>query len=553
MKRNFFITSHRLKVFEWQGSTLIDSFEFENDEQGHIGFEQYIHASDVVPTQILLELIEEDFLIVNVPFLRGKDRKSMIERMTKRHYRNAHFVYHQKIRILKGDRKEEELLFTAITNDESIDSWMGVIEKNKVPVSGIWSLPILCEELAKKLFPKKKNSLLISRQIRSAFRETYIRDGKLILSRIVRLSHEDVISETAESYMDHSVDKIKKFLTNKQYIKYNDNLDVICILPDNFIDEAKSHYIDSKEYTFRFYGLSEVQKKLSIKTHEVLHADAIFSYLCSTHPIRENPYGNKKDQANYFVYSLNRFIHNLSYMGSFALFLSAVSIGTINNNMSIETKELKKEKIALSNVYQEQYDLLQNQIDTAQKVQQHILFSNQLQLEANQSLENAFIPLSNILSKPSFERIKITNIAWEKLHGLSLIQILQDVDKEKSSNNGNGYYDQPNYDQYNLRYPMLTIKGRLNQNNLSYRQTVLIMDQLTEQFNNSDFIEKLWLIKAPVDIRNHANFSDQQGTDRNLVFKALGADSFEILLLLKGTPFFDPEVTIDESLVGVYE
>ncbi len=234
LRRVFYFSGYRMKVFEWQGVRLLGSAEFEPDEEGICEFDEYLSQATRVPSQLLVDLVEEDFRREVIPHVNANDRKAIISRLLDRHYRGEVYVHVQPQGRSKDGRKDDNLLLSALINKDVLEPWLGLIQKHKIPLAGIWSLPLLSTKLlaaitlneknviakntelknttsksdspktdapkkeANKTAPRKetsknvmpKNVMIVSQQTSTAQRESYFIDGNLMLSRQEKLDRD---------------------------------------------------------------------------------------------------------------------------------------------------------------------------------------------------------------------------------------------------------------------------------------------------------------------------------------------------------------------------
>ena len=233
-KRVFFITSNQIKVFDWNKKKLAHSAEFKCSEEGMRDFEEYLQSSPATVSNILLELLEEEFQRDKIPHVLGKDRQVLLERSITKLYRDNKYVFTKWIKREPEGRRDDEYLLTSVSNPEPVELWMDLLEKHHVPVAGIWSLPIISEDLLKKLPEKAQHILLVSRQMRSTLRESYFSNGKLILSRQVRIDREIRRQRSALAYISAGIEQIYRFLSNQRFIQFGSTLDIYCLMPAFF-------------------------------------------------------------------------------------------------------------------------------------------------------------------------------------------------------------------------------------------------------------------------------------------------------------------------------
>ncbi|HHJ35661.1 MAG TPA: hypothetical protein ENJ87_07835, partial [Gammaproteobacteria bacterium] len=214
MKRLFYFTGYRLSVLYWKGKELVGSSSFEPTEAGLGEFRNYLSQTENIPGKFLVDVIEEDFRNEKIPHVGRNDRNSVIGRLIDRYYRASQdYCYSEVIGRDKKGRKDDIVLLGAMTNPQLIQPWLSVIDECEVPLSGIWTLPIISKKLLKVIKATSGCVLLVSQQVNSNVRQTLFRDGKLISSRqsIINQDIEDIsnIGELAEPEVNRTIEFLR--------------------------------------------------------------------------------------------------------------------------------------------------------------------------------------------------------------------------------------------------------------------------------------------------------------------------------------------------------
>ncbi len=160
MKRLFYFTGYRLSVLHWKGRELVGSSSFEPTESGLDNFRNYLRQTENISGKFLVDVIEEDFRNEKIPHVGSKDRNSVINRLIDRYYRSSReYCYSEVIGRVKDGRKDDIVLIGAMTNPQLIQPWLSVLDECEVPLSGIWTLPLISKKLLKtiKMTKRQKN------------------------------------------------------------------------------------------------------------------------------------------------------------------------------------------------------------------------------------------------------------------------------------------------------------------------------------------------------------------------------------------------------------
>lgn len=532
IRRVFFITSTQIKVFEWDKKHLSSAYEFKNQEQSIHEFEHYLQAAQAISSHVLVELLDEDFQREKIPHIFGRDRQALIQRQITRHYRDNKYTHAHIIGRDKQGRRDDEVLLTSISNPEPVDIWMALFTKHDVPIKGIWSLPLMSETTIKKIGEKNENVLLVSRQMRSTLRESCFRHERLLLSRQVKIDQSLKKQHAPSAYLSDGIDQIHKYLSNQRIIPFGSKLHVYCLLPEDLLAQAQKDYKNTDIIIYHFVALESLAQSYGITSDHGYEADVFFSYLCSKKSSHDNYHPGGEKNA-YYAHIAEKGLFYLSTLGS--LLLLTIAALLVIHSLEIQTDIRIAESIhnGLKNTYARQYSHLEAQIESAQRMEETVHFSERLQKEAQVSPEQFLIPLGDILGKSRYSMIHISSLHWEKYHGNDLETLRLQVWK-KTTPDLNEFSEYPyNEAEIDDKIPVITISGTMARNGLAYRETVAIMENFVRDLTHIEGVDRIWVARTPVDIRVNSLFSDQAGTDTDLFVESDDANIYEIKLLLK--------------------
>lgn len=189
-RRLLLVTGSHLTAYLWAHGTLVESVRFAACAEGFTAFDDYIAEEPDAANRLLLDLAEEEFHVEYRPHVIG-GRQQMLERTAAKLFRDAPFR-HWSIQGREAmGRRDDRVLFAAITNPEPMRPWLDRLHAAKAPIAAIRSLPHLGQELLKSLALTGRRLLLISEGRDSGLRQTVFRDNRLTLSRLTPLAPED--------------------------------------------------------------------------------------------------------------------------------------------------------------------------------------------------------------------------------------------------------------------------------------------------------------------------------------------------------------------------
>jgi hypothetical protein len=164
---------------------LVDCTTFQNDESGLAAFDEYLAPYAGLPAYLMVDVVEEDYRFEMLPHAFGADRRDLVQRKLKQHYRNTPYVAAWLLGRDKSKRRDDRYLFSALTNPNLLAPWLQAVSVRGMAVAGIFLLPIVSATLFETLRIKGANLLLVSQQS-GGLRLTFFRDGQFRLSRLTR-------------------------------------------------------------------------------------------------------------------------------------------------------------------------------------------------------------------------------------------------------------------------------------------------------------------------------------------------------------------------------
>lgn len=532
-----------MKVFEWRGNELLGHLEFREDDAGLDAFSEYLQDAPEQITQLLVDVIEEDFRQESIPHVGARDRKALINRLLDRHYRDEE---HHQVRMISrsnSGRKDDHILMSALSNFEQINPWIIRLEENQVPLAGIWSAPLLMEKFLKIQKLKKENLLVVSRELAFSQRETFFKNGRLIFSRLEKLEFNVRDSEDIDkniTALQNGVDQIRHFLTNQRIIGFVEKLYVICLVPDRREGDYCDISQDSTQVVYEYLGLNNFYKKFRIKGCDGLPADALISWLCATDNRFNDHYGTKKQKKHFTQFVIDKSIENVSTFSALLLVTAAALLWLDSTKLQQNINSLSQGTTALENRYAEEFGDKEQKMDDAYIIQSIVNHYSLLHRETEQTPHKYFPVFASVFSQPRFAKLELNEMLWSK-HSREMVS---EAVRQMIGRRGMGDDDYDDYDEQGdmeqgseenllLMQPVIKLVGKLDRNTLSYTNTVIIMRSFVDALENLDTVAEIHLIKTPVDIRPDVLFSDKKGVDSRHYAKNANADAYEILLVME--------------------
>jgi len=228
-KRLLYLTSHRLQAFSWKAGVLARDGAFETGEPGVAGFARYVAGSPASLYYLVADLVDEDFVQENLPYVHGRDRRALIARKLAQRYRDTSLALTLTLGTRQAARREERVLFSSFTNTQQFQPWLEALKSSEARLVGVYSLALIAPLLARRINVVAPRFVLMSHQ-ESGLRQSYVEDGQIRFSRLGRAESADPRA-AAEACAAESA-RIQQYLINLRVLpRESGPLDIVVLAP----------------------------------------------------------------------------------------------------------------------------------------------------------------------------------------------------------------------------------------------------------------------------------------------------------------------------------
>ena len=199
----------------WRFGKLKSFDIFQNDEQGHEAFRQFLQHTQNTNIYFLADALEEDYRLESLPHTRGGDRKALLERKLNQIYRGHSLRTALFLRREKDQAKSDHFLFMALNNADFMQAWLEMIEAEQAPLAGVYLFSMVAPFLAKRL---KLNipHIIFTEKLSTGIRQSYLQNGDLRMSRFVPFPNGST-NASPIFYLDET-EKARMYLSNQRYL-----------------------------------------------------------------------------------------------------------------------------------------------------------------------------------------------------------------------------------------------------------------------------------------------------------------------------------------------
>lgn len=189
-----FLSADSFHACIWHGGRMGVPLGFSNDANGRENFSAFLRQHSN-PAYLLVDVIEEDFRLETVPHLTGTARRDLQARKFEQFYRGTPFRQALLLQRQTEGRRDDEMLFSALTNPQRISPWLDTLLANRIPLVGIYSLPNISAPLLKDI--ASDHVLLLSWEKNAGLRQTYFNNKRLHFSRLIPVAADSFTDSVA--------------------------------------------------------------------------------------------------------------------------------------------------------------------------------------------------------------------------------------------------------------------------------------------------------------------------------------------------------------------
>ncbi|SHG71355.1 hypothetical protein [Massilia sp. CF038] len=413
-KQLFYLTNQELVAYAWQGKALTRIDSYNNDDEGRRRLGAYLEHAESVPSYLLVDVIEEDFQRDTAPHVSGRAREALLERKLLQLYRDTPYRQATLQGRDKEGRKDDRYLFNALTNPELPRSWLLVMQKQRVPLVGIYSLASLSQLLFDKLKLGSGAVLLVSHQS-SGLRQSFFQDGALRFSRLTPL-FDHAPERLAEAFRVETA-KTRQFMANSRLLARGVQVQVVVLARQDNLTALAGGMQGNAEVSYLPIDLEQARTVLRSGQFDTsAECDPLtLSLLASTRvpshfPLRDLKHFYQLLQARLLLYGLS---------GAVALAAVVWAALDVNSIFALRREEARLDQEAAAT--EQRYQQIVKNMPVTQVSPHNMKSVVELaaMLDNNVPLPNAqMAQLSAVLN--GIPEIKVTKLTWNAVEAATL-------------------------------------------------------------------------------------------------------------------------------------
>ncbi len=498
-KRVLLIAAERAILYLFESGELSQAYIFGADEVGRSAFDRCMTELEAAPLSVIVDVVEEEYRQDTMPHVSGADRRSVLERKYARLFRST--PYHHALRQGREttDRKDDRVLLTAITRPEVLTPWLEILNKHKVPLAGIYSLPILSEHLLKRIGAKGSNVLLISLQKASGLRQTFFRDGQLKISRLAHMPRLGSVPFAA--HLMGEVEKLRRYLNSLALISRDSPLSVYILSHGQLLHELEQHCRNNEQERFFLIDVDDAAQRLGLKQSGDSHyADLLYARLLVARTL-PNHYA-RPEETQFFA--LHRARVALA-VASVVLLLASAGWSGINFIEGVLFKEQALDAAQKADFYRERFEMARRKLPATPVEPREIKTAVDAisTLRQHKSSPEAALRLLGTALSASPE-VQLDEINWRT-------QMQLDTRRARGAAAAPTSAAEAGY----AYYQVAELSGHLAPFAGDYRGAIGVIDGLVDRLRQRPGVVMVEVVQYPLDVRSDASVSGSTttGTD----------------------------------------
>lgn len=398
-----FLSADSFHASRWDKGVLGESRYFSNDANGRERFAEFLKEHHD-PVYLLVDVIEEDFRLETVPHLIGRARRDLLARKFEQYYRSTQFREATLLQRQREGRRDDEMLFSALTNPARISPWLDTLLANRTPLAGIYSLPNIITPLVARI--PSDHVLLLSWEKDAGLRQTYFKNKRLHFSRLIPVESANAFSESVAT----ETPRTQQYLKSLSLPPPGEVLDVyiICHASDRLA--LQSHLEANSELRYTYLDIQELGKRVkSGNSYADSDATPLFLHLLASAPPASH-YANAGHTRFYLTWQLRRILFGLAAAISVASVLWSGFTFWQGRNYVADTEPLQLQTERIRQQTQQIQRGFANTTVPATDMKTAVLLSRKLD-QYSPSPESIIGSLTQVLDK--FAKVKVNSLAWQ--------------------------------------------------------------------------------------------------------------------------------------------
>lgn len=380
---------------------------FGADPQGLQAFRASLQGRKGALVYVVADLAGEDFHEEQIPYLRGNDRQSVVQRRIAQRYRDTRLAAALTLGFTTGERRTERLLLASFTNTEQFTAWIEALVDSGARLSGVYSVPLLAPALAARLGARGGRSLIVTANS-AGLRQCFVEDGRLRFARLERIS--EVEPEALAAFVRAETLRLIQYLSTLRTVSRDGPpIQVLVIVAATQRAALEQILVSDARLTFQTIVAEDAARKVGVKDPAAgLSGEKLFLHLAVTHPPKEQ-FARVEDRRSFILWRLQRAVLAAGITGFLvcAVYAAVQAIDLLN--LKEQASVQRRESADATGQYQRITASFPVTQTTTDNLKATVVEFTRIATQSA-SPEPALIYLSQVVEK--YPQMDIDSIAW---------------------------------------------------------------------------------------------------------------------------------------------
>lgn len=349
-QRVLYFTAGGHKVYRVAGGALDLEAAFEADDAGVEAFREYLQLHRGALFSLLADLAGEDFHEDQIPFLRGSDRESVLQRRIAQRYRDTRLSAALSLGYAThAGRRNERVLLASFTNTQQIAPWLDALDAAGARLAGVYSVPLVAPALAARLGVKSGRAFVITAN-EAGLRQCYVEDGRLRFARLERTS--EMAPQALAVFVRSETQRLVQYLSTLRVLpREGAPVQVLVVAPSGARTAFEHELVSDARLVFHTADAAEAAGAVGLSQPPAgAMAEALYVRLVAGKPPRDQ-FASRADRRRYFIWQLQRGIVAAGALG----FLACAMVAGLRWYDASEVRERAARQASQSRAAADQY------------------------------------------------------------------------------------------------------------------------------------------------------------------------------------------------------
>lgn len=275
------IDARQVQVWLWRDGLISLGQVFSPDDSGRAEWAAWLDTQAPVPFSLLADVAEEAFQVESIPRLWGRDRRAVLERKLAQFFPGTPLVASRSLGREDGGRRDERVLFLALTRPAAFMPWLSLLEQHQRPCAGLYGTALAAERFARKMRPGAR--FLLASVGGAGIRMSFFDGGRLCLSHLATTVGEQ--GESLARSLAAEAQRFHHYLRAQRLVAAESGLPCLVLAHPQDHGAFAGQCRNSPSLEFRLLDLSATAREFGLRnTLTDSSADLFWTHLLALRP-----------------------------------------------------------------------------------------------------------------------------------------------------------------------------------------------------------------------------------------------------------------------------